>query len=125
MPNSLKFRAKEQAIYDAVKKETRKSLKIIAGQKKEIEGQIMVIVSSLEKADKLMIRSTNAEVVRLMKSIETIFQRDDQNQPVDLDLMKPTFLAFVKNEKLLNIVEGEVIGSLRIVKPDKSKPVGC
>ena len=125
MPNSLKFRAKKQAIYDAVKKETRKSLKIIAGQKKEIEGQIMVIVSSLEKADKLMIRSTNAEVVQLMKSIETIFQRDDQNQPVDLDLMKPPFLAFVKNEKLLNIVEGEVIGSLRIVKPNKSKPVGC
>ena len=124
MPNSLKFRAKKQAIYDAVKKETRKSLKIIAGQKKEIEGQIMVIVSS-EKADKLMIRSTNAEVVQLMKSIETIFQRDDQNQPVDLDLMKPPFLAFVKNEKLLNIVEGEVIGSLRIVKPNKSKPVGC
>ena len=125
MSNSLKFRAKKQAIYDAVKKETRKSLKIIAGQKKEIEGQIMVIVSSLEKADKLMIRSTNAEVVQLMKSIETIFQRDDQNQPVDLDLMKPPFLAFVKNEKLLNIVEGEVIGSLRIVKPNKSKPVGC
>ena len=125
MPNSLKFRAKKQAIYDAVKKETRKSLKIIAGQKKEIEGQIMVIVSSLEEADKLMIRSTNAEVVQLMKSIETIFQRDDQNQPVDLDLIKPPFLAFVKNEKLLNIVEGEVIGSLRIVKPNKSKPVGC
>ena len=125
MPNSLKFRANKQAIYDAVKKETRKSLKIIAGQKKEIEGQIMVIVSSLEKADKLMIRSTNAEVVQLMKSIETIFQRDDQNQPVDLDLMKPPFLAFVKNEKLLNIIEGEVIGSLRIVKPNKSKPVGC
>ena len=72
----------------------------------------MVIVSSLEKADKLMIRSTNAEVVQLMKSIETIFQRDDQNQPVDLDLIKPPFLAFGKNEKLLNIVEGEVIGSL-------------
>ena len=125
MSNSLKFRAKKQAIYDAVKKETRKSLKIIAGQKKEIEGQIMVIVSSLEKADKLMIRSTNAGVVQLMKSIETIFQRDDQNQPVDLDLIKPPFLAFVKNEKLLNIVEGEVIGSLRIVKPNKSKPVGC
>ena len=112
MPNSLKLRAKKQAIYDAVKKETRKSLKIIAGQKKEIEGQIMVIVSSLEKADKLMIRSTNAEVVQLMKSIETIFQRDDQNQPVDLDLIKPPFLAFGKNEKLWNIVEGEVIGSL-------------
>ena len=120
MPNSLKFRAKKQAIYDAVKKETRKSLKIIAGQKKEIEGQIMVIVSSLEKADKLMIRSTNAGVVQLMKSIETIFQRDDQNQPVDLDLIKPPFLAFVKNEKLLNIVEGEVIGSLIIVNQTKA-----
>ena len=60
-----------------------------------------------------------------MKSIETIFQRDDQNQPVDLDLIKPPFLAFVKNEKLLNIVEGEVIGSLRILKANKSEPVGC
>ena len=56
-----------------------------------------------------------------MKSIETIFQRDDQNQPVDLDLIKPPFLAFVKNEKLLNIVEGEVIGSLRILKAKKKR----
>ena len=78
--------AKKQAIYEAVERETRKSLEIIAGQKTQIERQIMVIESSLEKADKLMIRSTNAEVVQLMKSIETIFQRDDQNQPVDLAL---------------------------------------
>ena len=43
-----------------MKKEARKSLKVIAGQKTEIKGQIMVIESSLEKADKLMIGSTNA-----------------------------------------------------------------
>ena len=70
--------AKKQAIYEAVERETRKSLEIIAGRKTEIERQIDLIESSLEKADKLMIRSTNAEVVRLMKSLETIFQRDDQ-----------------------------------------------
>ena len=70
--------AEKQAIYEAVERETRKSLEIIAGRKTEIERQIDLIESSLEKADKLMIRSTNAEVVRLMKSLETIFQRDDQ-----------------------------------------------
>ena len=39
---------------------------------------------------------------------------------MDLDLIKPPFLAFVKNEKLLNIVEGEVIGSLIIVNQTKA-----
>ena len=47
--------AKKQAIYEAVERETRESLEIITGQKMQIERQIMVIESSLERADKLMI----------------------------------------------------------------------
>ena len=112
--------AKKQAIYEAVERETRKSLEIIAGQKTQIERQIMVIESSLERADKLMTRSTNAEIVHLMKSLETIFQRDDQNQALDLDLKKPPFSAFVENQKLLNTIEAEEIGSLRILHQTKA-----
>ena len=112
--------AKKQAICEAVKRETRKSLEIIARQKTEIERQIDLTELSLEKADKLMIRSTNAEVVLLMKSLETMFQRDDQNQPVDLDLKNPPFLAFVENHKLRNTIEGEGIGSLRAVHQTKA-----
>ena len=78
----------------------------------EIERQMMVIKSSLEKADKLMIRDTNGEVVQLMKSFEKIFQRDDQDQLVDLELKKSPFLTFEKNQRLLNTVEGKGIGCL-------------
>ena len=112
--------AKKQAIYEAVERETRESLEIIAGQKMQIERQIMVIESSLERADKLMIQSTNAEIIHSMKSLETIFQRDDQNQLVELDLKKPPFSAFVENQKLLNTIEAEEIGSLRVVHQTKS-----
>ena len=112
--------AKKQAIYEAVERETRESLEIIAGQKMQIERQIMVIESSLERADKLMIQSTNAEIIHSITSLETIFQRDDQNQLVDLDLKKPPFSAFVENQKLLNTIEAEEIGSLRVVHQTKS-----
>ena len=112
--------AKKQAMYEAVEKETRKSLEIITKLKTEIESQIELIESSLKKADKLMIRSTNVEVVRLMKPFETMFQRDDQNQQVDRDLKKLPFLTFVENHKLRNTIEGEGIGSLRAVNQTKA-----
>ena len=112
--------AKKQAICEAVKRETGKSLEIIARQKTEVERQIDLTELSLEKADKLMIRSTNAEVVLLMKSLETMFQRDDQNQPVDFDLKNPPFLAFVENRKLRNTIEGDGIGSLRLAHQTKA-----
>ena len=112
--------AKKQAMYEAVEKETRKSLEIITELKTEIESQIELIESSLKKADKLMIRSTNVEVVRLMKPFETMFQRDDQNQQVDRDLKKLPFLTFVENHKLRNTIEGEGIGSLRAVNQTKA-----
>ena len=112
--------AKKLAIFEAVERETRKSLEIIIGQKTEVERQIELIESSLEKANKLMIRSTNAEVVRLIKSLKTIFQRDDREQLVVHPLNKPPLSAFVKNQELLNSIEGEGIGSLRAVNQTKA-----
>ena len=119
--------AKKLAIFEAVERETRKSLEIIIGQKTEVERQIELIESSLKKANKLMIRSTNAEVVRLMKSLKTIFQRDDREQLVVHPLNKPPLSAFVKNQELLNSFEGEGIGSLRVrhqTKASQSVTVG-
>ena len=55
--------AKKQTIFAAVDDETKKSLESLTTQKTEIENQIEVIKSSLDKADKLLTRSTNAEVV--------------------------------------------------------------
>ena len=73
--------SKKQNIFSAVEKETNKSLERVTKRKTEIERQIAVIKSSLEKADKLLTRNTNTEIVQLKKSLDTIFEGVDQTKP--------------------------------------------
>ena len=112
--------AKKQNIFAAVENQTKKSLETVTTQKTEFERQIKIIESSLEKADKLLTRSTNAEVVQLTKSLEKMFEGVDQSQPVDRDLEGLLALAFVKNEKILDAVGTEEIGTLQIVEQTKA-----
>jgi len=65
--------AKKQTIFAAVEDQTEKSLESLTTQETEIEHQIEVIKSSLDKADKVLTRSANAEVVQVKKSLQTIF----------------------------------------------------
>ena len=57
--------AKKQTIFAAVEDQTEKSCESLATQKTEIENQIEVIKSSLDEAEKVLTRSTNAEVVQV------------------------------------------------------------
>ena len=87
---------KTQTIFSAVENQTMKSLGSVTKRKTEIDEQIKVIKSWLEKADKLLTRSTNAEVVQLKKSLEKILEGVDQTELTECD---PTFLpvlAFVE-----------------------------
>ena len=105
--------AKKQNIFTAVENQTTKSLERLTKRKNKIEEQIVVIESSLEKAEKLLTAS-NAEVVQVKISLEIIFEGVDQVEPTDGDpeglLVR---LTFVENQKLLNIVNTEEIGSFR------------
>ena len=65
--------AKKQTIFAAVEDQKEKSLESLTTQKTEIEHQIEMIKSSLDKADKVLTRSANAEVVQVKKSLQTIF----------------------------------------------------
>ena len=116
------IQAKKQNILSAVEKETNKSLERVTKRKTEIERQIAVIKSSLEKADKLLTRSSNAEIVQLKKSLDTIFEGVDQTEPTDRDpegLPVPARLVFVENQKMLDTVSTEKIGTLQM--PQKTK----
>ena len=108
--------AKKQIIFAAVEDQTKKSLESLATQKTEIEHQIEVIKSSLDKADKVLTRSTNAEVVQVKKSLEAIlegvYQTAKQTERAPKDL--PTLL-FVPNQKMLRTVNTEEIGTLKIL----------
>ena len=113
--------AKKRNIFSAVEKETNKSLERVTKRKTEIERQIAVIKSSLEKADKLLTRSTNAEIVQLKKSLDTIFQGLDQTEPTDRDPEGlPARLVFLQNQKMLDTVSNEEIGTLQTPRKTKA-----
>ena len=115
------IQAKKQNIFSAVEKETNKSLERVTKRKTEIERQIAVIKSSLEKADKLLTRSTNAEIVQLKKSLDTIFEGVDQTEPTDRDPEGlPARLVFVENQKMLDTVSTEEIGTLQMPQQTKA-----
>ena len=115
------IQAKKQNIFSAVEKETNKSLECATKRKSEIERQIAVIKSSLAKADKLLTRSTNAEIVQLKKSLDTIFEGVDQTEPTDRDPEGlPARLVFVGNQKMLDTVSTEEIGTLQTMQQTKA-----
>ena len=62
------IQAKKQNIIDAAENQTKKSLESLTAKRGEIQRQIKIIESSLEEADKLLKRSTTAEVVQLKKT---------------------------------------------------------
>ena len=66
--------AKKQTIFAAVDDQTKKLLESLPTEKTEIEHQVKVIKSSLDKADIVLTRSTNSEGVQVKKSLETILK---------------------------------------------------
>ena len=112
--------AKKKTIFAAVEKQTKKSLESLGTKKNKIDDEIKVIESSLEKADKLLTRSTNTELVRLKKSLETVFEQVGlKTEPTTLSYAQET-LVFVKNQALLNTVNSEEIGSLQMSHQTKA-----
>ena len=113
--------AKKQIIFAAVEDQTKKSLESLTMQKTEIEHQIEVIKTSLDKADKVLTRIANAEVIQVKKSLETILEGVDhttkatEHEPEGI----PT-LTFVPNQKMSKIVNTEEIGTLEILHETKA-----
>ena len=110
--------ANKKNIFAEVEKETSRSIESVTRRKTEIERQMKAIKSSLEKAEKLYTRSTDAEIVQLKKSLETIFEGVHQIEPTDRDPELVAHFFFVENHKLSNNVKTEDIGTLK--KPTKA-----
>ena len=112
--------AKKQNIIAAANDKTKRFLETLTTQKTEIENEIKIIESSLEKADTILKRSTHAEVVQLKKSFEEIFQGTHQSQPKDRYPEELSVLAFVENPKMLSTINAEEIGMLQIAHQTKA-----
>ena len=104
--------AKTQNIITMVEKQAKKSLENLEARRSEIQHQINILESLLEEADKLLKRSTTAEVVQLKKTLQTIFQGVDETEPIVHDRSSLKAFVFVENQKMLDVVDGEEIGFL-------------
>ena len=108
--------AKKQNILSSLEKETSRSLDLVTERKTEIQRQITAIESALENTDKLLTRSSNAEIVQLKKSLDTIFEGVAQTEPIDRDTKSlPAGFVFKENPKLLETVKTDNIGTLQIL----------
>ena len=114
------IQAKRQNILAAVENETRKSGESVARAKTEIQQKITLIESSLKKADKLLTRSINAEVVQLKKSLTAILEEVEQAKHVSRDPECLPTVVFVENQKIENAINSEEIGFLEISSPIKA-----
>ena len=117
------IQAKLQNIITTVENQTKKSLESLTAKRSEIQHQISVLESSLNEADKLLKRSTTAEIVQLKKSLPTIFQGVDQSKPIVHDRSCLQAFVFVENQKMLDVVNGGEIGFVE--EPYRTKPSEC
>ena len=106
------IQAKMQNLIATLENQTKRSLESLKAKGSEIQHQVNVTESSLEEADNLLKRSTTAEVVQLKKSLQTIFHKVDQTEPIVHDPSSLQTFVFVENKKMLDIVNGEEIGVL-------------
>ena len=115
------IQAKMKNIITAVENQTKKSLESLKAKRSAIQQQINATESSLEEADKLLKRSTTAEVVQLKKSLQTIFQGLNQTEPFVYDPSSLETFVFVENQKMIDTVNSEEIGILEKLYPTKPR----
>ena len=113
------IQAKMQNIITTVEGQTKTSIESLTAKRNELQHQIKVIDSSVEEADKLFQRSTNAEVVQLNKTLQTVFDGVDQGEVIAHDTGNPEALVFIKNQKMHDVLKEEEIGSVE--KPYRTK----
>lgn len=95
---------------EMLKEAEEQTSKSVSSFKEEIADNtkhIKFMESSLGQVEKLLLTSTNTEVVQLRKSIETIFK----GFPKTTQEKRISEFGFVENKKLLNTVQAEQIGS--------------
>ena len=118
--------AKKQEIFNDVEKKANELLERQGIQQSEMENQVKVIETAIERTETLLKRSTNAEIVRM----DTNFQEgvSDHEDQLDCDLEGFRHFVFVENETLMQKASSEGIGSLttlnRKIKADQSRAKG-
>ena len=105
--------ARKQDVFDAVDNQAKKSLESLSKKKDEVENQVKLIESAIEQTKALVKRSFSTEILGFSETFDTILQEQGTQENRDIECI-PRF-RFTKSEKLINVLNNEGIGNVKIV----------
>ncbi|XP_015774192.1 PREDICTED: E3 ubiquitin-protein ligase TRIM33-like [Acropora digitifera] len=113
---------KKKKIFDEVEKKAKQCLEQLADKSQEIEEEMKKDQKAIEKCDKMLKRSTNAQIMQPNEFLNQLFQEESEQEDTDdLDGENVIDFDFERNEELFNDVRAKQLGFLkRITKPKES-----
>ena len=114
--------AKRMKIFDDVENNMKESLERLGMQRQEIEQQVKMHETTIEKSKILLKRSTSAQVMQPNEFLDKLFQEEgDQDDAADRDGASFTVFVFENNQQLFNRVNFEHIGCFKSFLTKTSK----
>ena len=107
------IKARKQHVFDAVDNQARKALETLSQQRGEVENHVKFIESAIEQTESLLKRNFNTEILGFNETFEKILQEHCTKENYDTEYI-PRF-SFTKSEKLINVLNSEGIGNVKIV----------
>ena len=105
--------ARKQDVFDAVDNQANKSLETLSQKKGEVENQVKIIESAIEQTESLMKRNFSTEILGFNETFDKILHEQGTHENRDTECI-PRF-SFTKSEKLINVLNSEGIGNVKIV----------
>ena len=105
--------ARKQDVFDAINDQANKSLETLSQKKGEVENQVKIIESAIEQTESLMKRNFSTEILGFNETFDKILQEQGTQENRDTECI-PRF-RFTKSEKLINVLNSEGIGNVKIV----------
>ena len=105
--------ARKQDVFDAVEYQAKKSLETLSQKKGKVENQVKIIESAIEQTESLMKRNFSTEILGFNETFDKILQEQGTQENRDTECI-PRF-RFTKSEKLINVLNSEGIGNVKIV----------
>ena len=96
-------------------KQVKESHERLRTEQRDVDKEVKLIETGIEKTETLLKRSTSAEIVQLEKSLNTMFKEDviDGEDQVDCDLEGFRRFIFVENDSLMAKSVTEGIGAFK------------
>ena len=104
--------ARKQDVFDAVDFQAKKSLESLSQKKVQVENQAKIIESAIEQTKALVKRSFSTEILGFSETFDAILQEQGNQGNRDTECI-PRF-SFTKSEKLINVLNSEGIGNVKI-----------